>query len=560
MKNPSCIVMSLDITRMLRHKYDFVRKYRFTIERHASRYLAGAWIEILLSEGGIALARKLQHDGVMSAVIYARYSSSAQKDASIEQQIDKATEFAKQNGICIVDIYSDRAKTGKTDKRSEFQRMLKDATKGKFKYVIAWKSSRIGRNMLQAMLNEAKLQAAGVRCLYVEEDFDDTAAGRFALRSMMNVNQFHIENMAEDIQRGLEDNAKQCKVNGKLSYGFVKGPDARYALDDFKISIVQEIFFRLENNESEVDIYEDLNRRGIPSPSGGRWNKNSLHAIATNERYTGVYIWGNIRIEGGIPAAIGKEQFRIVQEKRKIKKAVRGRHRDNGDYMLTGKLYCGHCGGHMVGMSGTSKLGTPYYYYACQTRRNEKTCPKKPARREWLERMVALTVKQQILRPDVMEWIADSVLAFQKKCEESSDLSMYQDRLTEIKASIANVIKAIEIGIITETTKSRLVELEKDKHTYEAKIVSEKSMIPKVTREEVLYWLESFQDGDVEDKEFQKKLIDSFIVAVYLYDDKLKIVFDYSEDKNSVVMPITLEDVESEDMAECSYNPSIGVP
>lgn len=506
------------------------------------------------------MARKLHHDGVMSAVIYARYSSSAQKDASIEQQIEKATEFAKQNGICVVDIYSDRAKSGRTDKRSDFQRMLKDATNGKFKYVIAWKSSRIGRNMLQAMLNEAKLQAAGVRCLYVEEDFDDTAAGRFALRSMMNVNQFHVENMAEDIQRGLEDNAKQCKVNGKLSYGFVKGPDARYAFDDFKISIVQEIFFRLENNESEVDIYEDLNRRGIPSPSGGRWNKNSLHAIATNERYTGVYIWGNVRIEGGIPAAIGKEQFRIVQEKRKIKKAVRGRHRDNGDYMLTGKLYCGHCGGHMVGMSGTSKLGTPYYYYACQTRRNEKTCTKKPARRDWLERFVALTVKQQILRPDVMEWIADAVISFQKKCEESSDLSMYQDRLTEIKASIANVMKAIEMGIITETTKSRLVELEKDKHTYEAKIVSEKFMIPKVTREEVLYWLKSLQYGDVDDKEFQKKLIDSFIVAVYLYDDKLKIVFDYSGDKNRIDVPITLEDVEAEATAECSYKSSMGVP
>lgn len=506
------------------------------------------------------MARKLQHEGLMPAVIYARYSSAAQNDASIEQQIEKDTEFAQQNGMYIVEIYSDRAKSGRSDNRADFQRMLKDATKGKFKYVIAWKSNRMGRNMLQAMLNEAKLQAAGVRCLYVEEDYDDTPAGRYALRSMMNLNQFFSENMAEDIQRGLEDNAKQCKVNGKLSYGFVKGPDARYAFDDFKISIVQEIFNRLENDEPEVDIYEDFNRRGIPSPTGKKWNKNSIHAIASNERYTGVYIWGEIRIEGGIPAAIRKEQFRAVQEKRKIKKAVRGRHRDNGDYMLTGKLYCGNCGGHMVGMSGTSKLGTPYYYYACQTRRNEKTCTKKPARRDWLERMVALTVKQQILQPDVMEWIADAVLAFQKKCKDSTDLSMYQDRLTEIKASIANVMKAIEMGIITETTKERLVELEKNKQTYESKIASEKSTIPQVTREQVIYWLESFKDGDVESKEFQKKLIDSFIVAVYLYDDKLKIVFDYSGDKNSIDVPITLEDVESEATAECSYKPSMGVP
>lgn len=505
------------------------------------------------------MARKLQYDGLMPAVIYARYSSAAQNDASIEQQIEKNTEFAQQNSLYIVGIYSDRAMSGRSDNRPDFQRMLRDAPKGKFKYVIAWKSNRMGRNMLQAMLNEAKLQAAGVRCLYVEEDYDDTPAGRYALRSMMNLNQFFSENMAEDIQRGLEDNAKQCKVNGKLPYGFVKGPDARFAVDDFKMSIVQEIFDRLENNEPEVDIYGDFNRRRIPSPTGKEWNKNSIHAIASNERYTGVYIWGSIRVEGGIPAVIGKEQFAAVQEKRKIKKNVRGRHRDNGDYMLTGKLYCGHCGGHMVGMSGTSKLGAPYYYYACQTRRNQKACSKKPVRRDWLERMIALIVQQQILQPDVMEWIADRIMEFQKKCEKNTDLSMYQDKLTEIKVSISNVMKAIEMGIITETTKDRLVELEKAKQTYEAKIASEKSMIPRATRDEVLYWLKSFQNGDIEDKEFQRKLIDSFIVAVYLYDDKLKIVFDCTKDKNSIEVPIALEDVETEAIAECSHKLSMGV-
>ena len=52
----------------------------------------------------------------------------------------------------------------------------------------------MGRNMLQAMTNEARLKDWGVRTFYAEEDFDDTAAGRFALRNMMNVNQFYSEN------------------------------------------------------------------------------------------------------------------------------------------------------------------------------------------------------------------------------------------------------------------------------------------------------------------------------------------------------------------------------
>lgn len=62
--------------------------------------------------------------------------------------------------------------------------------------------------MLDAMINDSRLRDIGVRCLYTEEDFVDTAAGRFALRNMMNVNHFYSENMAEDVMRGMMDG--QC--------------------------------------------------------------------------------------------------------------------------------------------------------------------------------------------------------------------------------------------------------------------------------------------------------------------------------------------------------------
>ncbi len=104
----------------------------------------------------------------------------------------------------------------------------------------------MGRNMLQAMINEERLNEMGVRVLYTEEDFDDTAAGRFALRSMMNVNQFYSENMAEDIRRGLRDNAENCKVtNGTLPFGYKRTPELKYALDEPKDAIVREIFSRV---------------------------------------------------------------------------------------------------------------------------------------------------------------------------------------------------------------------------------------------------------------------------------------------------------------------------
>ena len=159
------------------------------------------------------MARKKNIAAGLDAVIYARYSSHNQREVSIEQQIAECTKHAAALGLRIVGTYEDRAISGKTDNRPRFQQMMRDAEKGKFQAVVAWKSNRIGRNMLQAMVNEAKLDDYGVKVFYAEEDFDDTAAGRFALRNMMNVNQFYSENMAEDITRGLYDNASKCMAN-----------------------------------------------------------------------------------------------------------------------------------------------------------------------------------------------------------------------------------------------------------------------------------------------------------------------------------------------------------
>ena len=101
------------------------------------------------------LAKKKIAPKEQIGVIYARYSSHSQKDASIEQQIRECLAYARAQNIHIVASYEDRAVSGKTDRRAEFQRMMKDAEKGNFQYVIAWKSNRMGRNMLQAMMNEA---------------------------------------------------------------------------------------------------------------------------------------------------------------------------------------------------------------------------------------------------------------------------------------------------------------------------------------------------------------------------------------------------------------------
>ena len=468
-------------------------------------------------------------------VIYARYSSHAQKDASIEQQVEECLKFAKDEGITIVETYADRAISGKTDRRPNFQKMMKDAEKGGFGYVVAWKSNRMGRNMLQAMINEQRLNEMRIRVLYTEEDFDDTAAGRFALRSMMNVNQFYSENMAEDIRRGLRDNAENCMVtNGTLPFGYRKTPELKYELDEPKDAIVREIFSRAACGEPFVDIASDLNARGIRTSRGNPWGKNSFHALLNNERYTGTYIYGDIRVPGGIPRIVSDELFYKVQEVLKTKKNPQGRHRMNGDYTLTGKLFCGKCKSPMVAMSGTSHTSEKHYYYACQKKRTEKACDKKNVQRDAIEEAVARAIKNYALQDDIIQWIADSTVEYFRKKEEESHISILEDELTEAKRAAKNIMTAIEQGIITPTTKSRLLEVEERQAQLTAKIAAERADIIAVNREDMIAGLAVFREGDVTDKRFQAKLFDTFLVAVYLYDDDMKIVFSFSGDKNTL--------------------------
>lgn len=477
-------------------------------------------------------------------VLYGRYSSHNQKDISVEQQFEKGYELAAEYGIRIIDTYADRAVSGRTDKRRDFQRMMTDAAKGKFRYVIAWKSNRMGRNMLEALINEARLQDLGVRVLYVEEDFDDTAAGRFAARSMMNVNQFYSENMAEDIKRGLYDNAANCMVaNGHLPYGYKADETLHYAIDEPKAAVIREIFTRVSCGEAFVDIMASLNARGIKTSYGRPWGRSSFQRILSNERYRGIYIYGDVRKEGGIPRIISDELYFKVQEVITTKKNPQGRHRVNGDYLLTGKLFCGHCKSPMTGISGTSRSGNLHYYYVCQKRRTEKTCEKKNLRRDDIELQVAKAIKRRTLDDDTINWIADSVVEYSQHQESASGIGLLEDQLKDTQRSIKNLMAAIEQGIITPTTKARLMELEKEQSDIDRKITMAKADVIPVNRDQLVGWLKKLQAGDVHDKKYQAELFDTFLIAVYVYDnpdgqDYMKVVFNYAGSKNTVEIPL----------------------
>ena len=120
-------------------------------------------------------------------------------------------------------------------------------------------------------------------------------------------------------------------------------------------------------------------------------------------------------------------------------------------------------------------------------------------------------------------------------------LPLLQKQLQEVKKKIGNLIAAIEQGILTPSTKQRMDELEQQRQTLETSILQEQIEKPPITREQILFWFDHFRHGDPKDPAFQQQVIDCFVNAVYLFDDKIVLVFNYKEGDQLV----TLEEVKS---------------
>ena len=473
------------------------------------------------------MARKGNKPTGGNAVIYARYSSHAQRDVSIEQQYAACEAFAAREGFTVVEHYADRAVSGKTDNRPAFQRMMKAAHNGGFDFVISWKSNRMGRNMMQAMVNESKLADLGIRCLYVEEDFDDTAAGRFALRNMMNVNQFYIENMAEDIKRGMMDNAMKCMVNNKPPLGYRKGRDGKFEIYEPDAQIVREIFDRILNGWSIIDIQTDLNRRGIKTGSGKEWKKQSFGRILSNDKYIGTYRYADVVIEDGIPPILDKDTFARVQRILKAKKKPRGKQRMNDEYLLTGKVFCGKCGSPMTAQTGTSKSGRKFNYYACNRKRYDHACDKKNEPQAALEDFVIDAVRAELMDDEVIDWIVEGyrkAIALVKNDDRIEELS---GELEGVNKEINNFLKAIGAGVFNEFTQQRMEELRVTRKDLEEAIRLEKASERLPSPEDVGGWLYTIRNGDWKDRSFLKEIIRVFVRAVYVFDDKVTIHYNY---------------------------------
>ncbi len=429
------------------------------------------------------------------AVAYIRMSSDRQ-EASPDQQREEVAKLAKRKGFQIVREYFDEGISGDaTEKRKDFQRMVRDAEeKGDFAVILCWDQDRFGRfDSIEAGRWIYPLRNAGVWLETVGQgsiDWNDFT-GRVMYGILQEGKHQFLVDLSKNILRGKIQAAKQGRGAGNPAWGMdrayydpsgklvkrvpygenfskPRGWTMRFVAseDTEAVEIVQWIFDTFANSDCGMSwIAGDLNRRGVKSPKGKAWSVQTIRGILTRRVYSGANVFGANRYgkyhhmgdngeatkgksgsRDGDPiivadihdALVDLEKFERCQQKL-AKRATKGRRPRYSRYLLSGVLRCGHCGGAMVG-KGYAKGNVPRYY-ACVTGQNRPgACCRYQVRQDAMEDYVLGLLEKQLLSKQAVDQITRAIH------RQAKSRTGFKDHTKALKSQIETLDRKIAKG------------------------------------------------------------------------------------------------------------------
>lgn len=412
--------------------------------------------------------------------------------------------------------------------------MIKDSVKELFEIVLVWKLDRFSRDRYDSAHYKHILKKNGVKVISAKEHISEGPEGIILEAMLEGYAEFYSAELSEKIHRGQKENALKGKNNGGgVPLGYLLDKKAqKLVIDPVTAPLVVEIFEKYADGKSVRSIVEDFNTRRLKTKKGQPFNINSFSSLLKNRKYIGEYRYQDVVIEGGVPAIVPEDLFNRVQERMEKNRHTPAMAKAKEDYLLTTKLFCGKCERMMVGESGKSHTGAMHYYYKCNGAKRLKDCDKKAVRKDWIERVVVHLTMQRVMDEEKINRLIDAILVMQE--QEDTTTPALRSQLAETESSIGNILKAIEQGIFTPSTKQRLDELEARKEEILVNIQTAELQKPKLTREQMTAWFEQFRHGDPANRDFQKRLIDTFVNAVYVFDDKLVLTYNYQHGTQTI--------------------------
>jgi site-specific DNA recombinase len=445
---------------------------------------------------------------LMRAVVYARYSSDLQRDASIEDQARICRARIEAEGWQLAGTYTDHAISGASRLRPGYQKLLEDARARAFDVAIAEALDRLSRDQEDVAALYKQLSFAGVTLVTLAEgDINELHVG---LKGTMNA--LYIKDLAQKTRRGLEGRVRQGRSGGGLCYGYdvVRELDARgepvyggRKINEAEALVVRRIFEAFAAGKSPRAIAHELNAEGVAGPGGRPWGDTTIrgHALRRtgllhNELYIGKLVWNKQRyvkdpLTGKRLARLNPETAWIVHEVPALRivaqwlwDKVQARRADIREapgmqkalaqkfwlkrrpkHLLTGLAHCGACGAPLAAAGRD--------YLACGAARRQGTCSHRQSiRRGALEGLILAALADRLMHPDLVAEFVREFHAEVNRQRHHAELSLVQTRRDhdEVTRKLAGVIEAIADGLRAPGLQSRLDQREQRKATLAAEL------------------------------------------------------------------------------------------
>ena len=455
---------------------------------------------------------------MQNAVIYARFSSSRQREESIEGQVKECKAFAKYNGYKVLRIYADRAISGRTSDRPEFQQMIADSAEQKFSYVIVYTFDRFSRDSYASAMYKHKLKTNGVRVLSAKERTDDSPAGVLMERVFEGFAEYYSLELAQKVKRGMRLNAtKGIWPSGAAPFGYRKDEKGLLVQNPDQIPALIRVFEMAAQDYQFKEIADYLNMLGFRSPNArGQvlFTYDRVQTILRNPIAIGRFVWNDVTLENyNNCQVISEELFETVQRRLKLKRRVGSRKLSaTSNYALARKIYCGNCGRPMNGTSGTSHSGVTHYYYRCSSHvRGYHDCHLPNINRDQLEAAIADEIIKVLSDEDTIHTIAKQAIATIKTDpDEHPELQAMQSHLHELKGQAEKICDAIATMGVNDLLSARLLSLQEQIKKQETQLATfnPRMKAPVITENMIVYYLRHIPSED------RQKLLDELVQSV----------------------------------------------
>jgi len=494
-------------------------------------------------------------DNSKRVVIYARVSSDRQDvDLSISAQLKALREYGARNGYSVVKEFVDEAESGRSTARPAFREMISLARMKHhpFEMILVWKLSRFARNREDSIIYKSLLRKQGIQIVSINEPIEDTPTGRLMEGIIEVIDEFYSSNLAQDITRGLRENASRGFFNGsRAPFGYMRkkvkdGDKSRNTLepDPNQVPIIQRIFNEIAGDKGLKEIAKGLNKDGILAPAGGKWGKQRLHKIMVNEVYTGRLVYGKrhtgkasknlppVIKDGAWPAIIDRQLFEKVQMTL-ASRAPKVTHPrvTSSNYLLSGLIKCQKCGAAYIGYGAKSGR---FHYYVCGTTysKGKDTCPSQHLPKEKIENYISDKVRGYILSDrnimDLIELSNREIDSTNQKFE--GELAVIDREIEEWEERLGRLYDFIETKAVDAKRMGRRLEEVQDKieQLRKTRLEVEQSQLDRRaeeidTKKVLTYVHELRQFLDREGLFERRSFLRSFIKSVEANDDKMTI-------------------------------------